>query len=160
MYVGSYFFWWCAMKAKDLMSRDLTSVREEAPLKEAAAILSQNELSGVPVLNASGQAVGFISEKDIISSTLPNGAHILNPEIISLANLSQVVKKLSRVGAARVKDYMSETLYYVTEDAPLSDVIELMLEKDLKRLPVLRDKKLVGMIERANLTKAALEEKQ
>jgi CBS domain-containing protein len=146
------------MKAKDLMSRDLTSVREEAPLKEAAALLSENELSGVPVLNASGEVIGFISEKDIISSALPNGLQISNPEVVSLADLSQVLKRLGRVGKAKVKDYMSETLIFVAEDAPLSKVIELMLEKDLKRLPVLRDKQLVGIIERTTLSKLAMEE--
>ena len=146
------------MKVKDLMSRDLTSVQDEAPLKEAAMLLSQNELSGVPVLNEANQVIGFISEKDIISSTLPNGLQIRNPEVVSLADLSQVVKRLSRVGKAKVKDYMSETLIFVTEYTPLSKIVELMLEKDLKRLPVLRNKRLVGIIERTTLSKLAMEE--
>lgn len=146
------------MKAKDLMSRDLTSVQDEAPLKEAAMLLSRNELSGVPVLNASGEVIGFISEKDIISSTLPNGLQIRNPEVVSLSDISQVLKRLSRTGKAKVRDYMSETLLFVTEDTPLSKVIELMLEKDLKRLPVLRNKRLAGIIERTTLSKLAMEE--
>lgn len=135
------------------MGHDLTSVKANAQLKEVVKILSKNALSGVPVVNEKNEVIGYISEKDIIVSVFPESLKFENPEIISLEKLAPHIKKLSRRGASIVGDYMSETLYSVTEDAPQSDVIELMLAKNLKRLPVIRDKHLVGVIERATVSK-------
>ncbi|MFH1683427.1 MAG: CBS domain-containing protein [Candidatus Margulisiibacteriota bacterium] len=146
------------MKAKDLMKLDLTSVSDTARLKEAAGLLAKTHLSGLPVVNDKNQVIGFISERDIIAAAFPETILTKTPEIISLANLSLIVKKLSSKGNLKVKDYLSHELYHVGEETPLHDIIELMLEKNLKRLPVSRDKQLVGIIERATLSRVALEQ--
>jgi len=144
--------------AKDLMRSDLSSVRPETLLTEAAALLFKKEVSGLPVVNLKNEVIGFFSEKDIITSAVHNGLQILNPEVVSLADLTQVINKLSRIGGPKVEDHMSKTLYCAAEDTPLQDVAELMLGKDLKRLPILKNKHLVGIIERTGLSKLALEE--
>jgi CBS domain-containing protein len=145
-------------KVKDFMTRDLTSVTEDTPLKEVAELLALRELSGIPVVNKENEVTGFISEKDIISSIFPEQVKIENPDVIGFTNLSQVVKKLTQVGQAMVKDYMSKTVISVKEETPAADVAELMLQKDLKRLPVVRNKRLVGIIDRASLSHILLEE--
>lgn len=144
-------------RAKDLMRKDLTSISENAPLKQAADALAQKKLSGMPVVNKNQEIVGFISEKDIIVSVFPESLKFENPEILPLQELAPHIKKLSQAGSPVVKDFMSETLYSVTEDTPLTDLLELMLTKDLKRLPVVRGKHLVGVIERSAVSKFSQE---
>jgi len=145
-------------KVRDLITRDLTSVTEDTPLKDVAELLSLRGINGIPVVNKNNEVTGWISERDLISSIFPEKVKIENPDVIGFMNLSQVVKKLTQVGQAMVKDYMSKTANAVKEDTPASDVAELMLQKDLKRVPVVRDKKLVGVVERASLARILLEE--
>lgn len=145
-------------KVKDFITRDLTSVTEDTPLKEVAELLALRELSGIPVVNKENEVTGFISEADIITSIFPEQVRIENPDVIGFANLSQVVKKLSQVGLAMVKDYMKKSPVTVTEETPASDVAEIMLHKDLKRVPVVRNKRLVGVVDRASLSRILLEE--
>ncbi|PIS28802.1 hypothetical protein COT42_07000 [Candidatus Saganbacteria bacterium CG08_land_8_20_14_0_20_45_16] len=144
--------------AKDFMTRDLTSVTEEAPLREVAELLSLHALSGVPVVNKENIVIGFISEKDIVTSIFPEKLRLENPDMIGFHNLSQLVKKLSLVGQALVKDYMSKEVHTVSEEATLADVAEIMLQKDLQRVPVTRHKRLVGIADRSTISSILLEE--
>ena len=145
-------------KVKDIMTRDLTSVTEDTPLIEVAELLSLRGVNGIPVVNMENKVTGWISERDLITNIFPEKVKIENPDIIGLANLSQVVKKLTQVGQAKVKDYMSKTISPVKEDTPAADVAELMLHKDLKRVPVLRYTRLIGVVERVSLAYLLLEE--
>jgi len=145
-------------KVKDFITRDLTSVTEDTPLKEVAELLSLRELIGIPVVNRENEVTGWISETDIIASIFPEKVKIENPDVIYFMNLSQVVKKLTQVGQAMVSDYMIRNVYRVKEDTPASDVVELMLHKDFKRVPVVRNKRLVGVVDRSSLSRILLEE--
>ena len=145
-------------KVKDFITRDLTSVTEDTPLKEVAELLSLRELIGIPVVNKKNEVTGWISETDIIASIFPEKIKIENPDVIHFMNISQVVKKLTQVGQAMVKDYMVKDVYRVEEDTPASYVVELMLNKDFKRVPVVRDKRLVGVVDRSSLAHILLKE--
>ena len=145
-------------KVKDFITRDLTSVTEDTPLKEVAELLSLRELIGIPVVNRENEVTGWISETDIIASIFPEKVKIENPDVIYFMNLSQVVKKLTQVGQTMVRDYMIKNVYRVEEDTPASDVVELMLHKDFKRVPVVRNKRLVGVVDRSSLSRILLEE--
>ena len=146
------------MKARDLMRPDLTTLSEDSLLKDAAAALARTEVTGLPVVNNQNEVIGFISERDIIAAAFPESIPIKTPEVISLTNLSLIIRKLSSKGTDRVVDHIGPQLYYVKEDASFHEIVELMLDKNLKRLPVLRDKQLVGIIERAAVSKAAMEQ--
>jgi len=145
-------------KVKDFITRDLTSVTEDTPLKEVAELLSLRELIGIPVVNKKNEVTGWISETDIITSIFPEKVKIENPDVIHFMNISHVVKKLTQVGQAMVSDYMIRNVYRVKEDTPASDVVELMLHKDFKRMPVVRNKRLVGVVDRSSLSRILLEE--
>jgi len=144
-------------KIKDFLTRDLTSVTPETPLAQVAEILSWRGLSGVPVVNNKNEVIAFISERDIITALFPEQVKIENPDVIRIGNLSQIITKLTAVGEAVVKDYMNSNIICVSEETPISDVAGIMLRKGVKRIPVLRNKKLVGVVDRANLTKELVE---
>ena len=140
------------------MTRDLTAVTEDTPLKDVAELLALRGVNGIPVVNMQNEVTGWISERDLITSIFPEKVKIENPDLIGLAGLSGVVKKLSQVGSAKVKDYMSKNVNPVKEDTLCADVAELMLNKDLKRVPVVRNKRLVGVVDRVSLAHILLEE--
>lgn len=145
-------------KVKDFMTRDLTSVTEETTLKEAAELLSLKALSGIPVVNKENMVTGYISEKDVITSIFPEKIKIENPDVVGFSNLSQVVKKLGQVGQALVKDYMSKDVRTVEEKQSAADVAEIMLQNDLQRIPVVRNKRLIAIVDRSSLSSVLLEE--
>jgi len=145
-------------KVKDIMTRDLTSVTEDTPLKDVAEILSLRGVNGIPVVNMNNEVTGWISERDLITSIFPEKVKIENPDVVSFTNLSSVVKKLTQMGEAMVKDYLSKKYFPVTEELSAADVAELMLHNNLKRVPVVRNKRLVGVVERASLSHILLEE--
>ena len=144
-------------KAKDFLTRDLTSVTEDTSLTDAAEIIAWRAFSGIPVVNEQNEVTGFISEKDILTAIFPEQVKVENPDLISIGGLTQIIKKLSRVGEALVKDYMNKNPFYVTEDTPATDMAAIMINKDIKRLPVVRNKKLVGIVDRANLSHILIE---
>jgi CBS domain-containing protein len=145
-------------KVREFITRDLTSVTEDTPLKEVAEILALRAVNGIPVVNMKNEVTGWISERDLITSIFPEKVQIDNPDVIGFTHLTQVVKKLGQVGQAKVKDYMSKTFHPVKEDTSAEDVAELMLNKNLKRVPVLRNKRLIGVVDRATISMILLEE--
>lgn len=145
-------------RVKEFMTLDLTSVTEDTPLKEVAEVLSLRGINGIPVVNMKNEVTGWISERDLVTSIFPEKIKFENPDLIGFMNLSRVVSKLTQVGQARVKDYMSRTFHPVKEDTLAADVAELMLHKNLKRVPVLRDKRLVGVVDRVSLAEILLKE--
>ncbi|MFC1540643.1 HPP family protein [Candidatus Margulisiibacteriota bacterium] len=145
------------MKARDLMKSDLTTVSADSLLKDAAGLLAKLEITGLPVANSQNEVIGFISERDIIAAAFPESLTLKTPEVVSLTNLSLIVRKLNSQGTDRVDDHIGPRLFCVKEEADLHEIVELMLDKNLKRLPVLRNKQLVGIIERAAISKVAME---
>jgi len=113
------------MIAKDIMTKDVVTVSAAATVREAARILTQQQLSGAPVVDEEGRLVGIVSETDIVA------------------------KK-----GRQVKDIMSEKVYTVTEETSLEEIAALMMTRRIKRLAVMRGEKLVGIVSRADLVGA------
>ncbi|MBN2058398.1 MAG: CBS domain-containing protein [Candidatus Saganbacteria bacterium] len=146
------------LKAKDLMQEDLTAVQLYDSLSRAAKIMSGRQLSGLPVVDPHDRVIGFISERDIIIAAFPECLPVHAAEVVPFSRLSAAVKRLSSQGKAKISDFISPELFAVNEDTPIFNVTELLLGKGIKRLPVLRQGRLVGVIERASLSQLALEE--
>ena len=144
-------------KAKDFITRDLTSVTEDTLLKEAAEIIAWRAFSGVPVVNNENEVTGYISERNILTAIFPEQVKVENPDVINIGSLTQVITKLRQVGDALVKDYMDKKPFLVKEDTPATDMANLMINNNIKRLPVVRNKKLIGVVDRANLSRILIE---
>lgn len=138
----------------DCLIKDITSVTEKTPVKKAAGIMAKHMISGVPVVDSEHKVKGFISEKDIIDSFLPS----MSMGEFVVKDFSKTLGKLSDISEAVVEDYMSEGPITTEEDKELFDVMELMIAEGIKILPVVKDGRFIGVINRSSVVKALIEE--
>lgn len=113
------------MQAKDIMTRDIITVKPSMTVKQLAMLLIKNQISGAPVAAEDGKIIGVVSESDILS------------------------KK-----ARQVKGIMSAKVVSVTEDTPVEEIAKLMSTYKIKRLPVMKESKIVGIVSRADIVSA------
>ncbi|MBV8915626.1 MAG: CBS domain-containing protein [Acetobacteraceae bacterium] len=128
-------------------------VKPDASIAEAIATMLDNGVSGMPVVDASGALVGILTEGDLLhraeTGTIGRDAGWVRL-ILRHSSAGEYVRTHSR----RVADLMTRVVITVAEDTPLEEVVELMERKHVKRLPVLRGDKLVGIVSRADLVRA------
>mgnify|MGYP005849473369 CR=1 FL=1 len=148
------------MLAKDIMTRQVITVSPEMPITEAAEILLQNRISGVPVVSADNELIGILTEGDLIVREKdlkgPVTLSILGA-LIYLENPKRFEEELRRITGVRVRDVMSKPVLTVTEDTPVADIASLMIEKGINRVPVMRHQHLVGIVTRADIVRSLLE---
>lgn len=140
------------MKVKDVMTTKVITVKEDDLLKDVCLYCSEKEVSGLPVINGQNKVVGVISEGDLIRAVLPTYGEITDQETF-LQNAENIEKKASEAAKIKVKEVMSKPAITIDEDAPLMKAGAIMLARQIKRLPVVKDGKLVGVISRANIIK-------
>lgn len=116
------------MIASDIMTRKVATIRPEASAQEAAQLLDEKRISGAPVVDADSKIIGIITEADIIS-------------------------KVNRDGLC-VADIMSHDVIAIGEETPVSEIAALLTERKIKRVPVVCDNKLVGIVSRADIVHA------
>ncbi|WP_432665997.1 CBS domain-containing protein [Wukongibacter baidiensis] len=143
------------MKAKDIMNNDVISVKAEDKVEDLVKILLENEISGVPVVDEKGNVVGIVSEADLIypekSLHLPAFIPVLDG-IVFLESFKKLEKEIKKMTAYRVKDVMNKDVVAVKEDTEVQEVVNILLDKKINRVPVVNEEnKLVGIITRSNI---------
>lgn len=145
------------LTARDLMTPDVVSVRPDMPVAVLARMLSERHLSAVPVTDAHGHLLGIVSEADLLRRLA--GAE--DPQRGWLAQLfsspSREAGRYARTHGRRVSEVMTPGAVTVEEDATAAHIAHLLEEKGIKRVPVLRKGRLVGIVSRADLLRAVLE---
>ena len=143
------------MLAKDIMARPVVSVGPETPVREVAALLADRGISGVPVLE-NGRLVGVVNEMDLLHR------HEIGTEQFSDAGPwwrrlfgsepgpSHYVKS----NAKRARDVMTRSVDSVVGDAPLSEIAARFDSRGVRRVCVVRDGELIGVITRADIVRA------
>ncbi len=117
-------------KAKDIMKKKVITVRDNAKVEEASKLLIEKKLSGIPVVDKNQNLVGFVSEKDIIQAI----------------GSKDFLKK-------SVRGVMTRDLTTADENASLDYISEVFAEKPLRRVPIVRGRKIVGIISRKDVIK-------
>jgi len=148
------------MKVSDVMTRDVVTLTPEQTLEEAAKLLIQQGVSGVPVVKGS-TVVGMLSERDILDTrTSPRPPRYLEllGGIIYLDNVEEFQHKLQKTVATRVEQIMTREVVTVDKDAPLEEAVRLILDNRVNRIPVLEDGHLVGIITRTDVLRGAVEQ--
>lgn len=144
------------MKVRDIMTKDLTSVDEDATLQELLYLLDNSELSGVPVVDEEGLVVGFISERDVIEAALPDYFEMLRTAFY-IPDINQLSKQLEEIENDPVAKHMTKEVVSVSANEEDLHVADLIIRNDLNRIPVVdEDGILVGVVRRIDLMEALL----
>jgi len=138
------------MKVKEIMTPAVVSVKENATLKEVNSYLAQHNVSGLPVIDDDLKVVGVITEGDLIRAMLPTYGEITDEESF-MQNAETIESKALEAAKIKVKDVMSKPAVTIDENSPIMKAGSIMLAKQIKRLPVTRDGRLVGIISRVNI---------
>lgn len=139
---------------KDIMVKNLTTIPEDATIRQAAEILHRGEFSGAPVVDAKGNLVGVISEKDLFASLYPTYQEFYAQEaVLPCCNPEGMEEWLRDAGNKKIFEIIKKPIT-TTPDAPLVQVGATMMARGIHRLPVVRKEKLVGMISRRSLYRA------
>jgi CBS domain-containing protein len=142
------------MQVRDVMTRNVISVAASETVLGAAGTMLQNRISGLPVVDTEGNLVGMVTEGDFLRRG-EIGTERRRPKWLEfLIGPGRLAEEYVRASGRKVEAVMTVNPITVTEDDSLETVVELMEHRRIKRLPVLRDGKVVGIISRANLMHA------
>jgi CBS domain-containing protein len=142
------------MKARDVMVSPVITVNPDASVREVAQTLLERRISAVPVVDDEGDVVGIISEADLMRrEELDTETH--RPWWIeAMTPASTLAKEFAKSHGHRVGEIMSREVVSAMEDASLAEIATLLEKYHIKRVPILRDGKLVGIVSRSNLIQA------
>jgi len=119
----------------EIMSKDIVTIEQEAPIYEALDLLSKRKISGIPVINEQNNIVGILTEKDVL-------------KILIDKNLG--VK-------TTVSQYMTREVICFTEDDNAFDICKFFIRSNIRRVPILKDGKIVGIVSRRDIVELILE---
>ncbi len=142
------------MKAHDVMTWGAISIEADAPAMQAAQLMLQNKISGLPVVDAQGSLVGIVTEGDFLRRG-ELGTKRQRPRWLEfLIGPGRLAAEYVRACGRKVSEIMTPDPHTITEDTPLEEVVQLMERHRIKRLPVVEGGKPVGIVSRANLLHA------
>jgi CBS-domain-containing membrane protein len=143
-----------AMKASDIMVTDVITVTPESDVPQVAALLLTNHISAAPVLDADGRLVGMISEGDLLHRGEAGTAHERPWWLQMLMSRELLAGEFVREHSRRVGDLMTRSVVSAAPDTPVADIATLLERHRIKRVPIVDNGRLVGIVSRANLIQA------
>jgi len=146
--------------AKDIMTKKVITISKDATLAELAKLLIKNKISGVPIVDKKEELVGIVTEADLIikESNLP---FPLSFSFAFLESYESYTKSTKEYLETRVEEVMSTNVKTAREDMPISKVVNIMINNNINRLPILNnDGKLTGIITRADIIKSIIKKSE
>lgn len=142
------------LHARDVMTRDVISIRPDATVVDAARLMIKHKISAVPVLEG-GRLTGIISEGDLVHRAEIGTAEKRRSWWLRLlSDTATLADDYTRSHSRRVGDVMTRRVYTIAEITPVAKIAELLDRHQIKRAPVLRGENVVGIVSRADLLKA------
>jgi CBS domain-containing protein len=142
------------MRAQDVMTQYVTSVGPNDAVSRAVRIMLQNEISGLPVIDTFGRLVGMITEGDLLRRA-ETATQRRRPRWIEFfVSPGRLADEYAHSHGRKVSEIMTVDPVSVEEATPLEEVVTLMEKRRIKRVPVMRGDKVVGIVSRANLLHA------
>jgi CBS domain-containing protein len=142
------------MRAKDVMTSEVITVSENATVPEAAKLMAEHGISGVPVVDKDNRVTGMVSEGDLLHRAETGTERRRSWWLDMVSSTNKLAGEYIKSHSGKVKDVMTRDILSVTAETPVADVAILLETNRIKRVPVLRDGKLVGIVSRANLVRA------
>ena len=142
------------MRAHQIMTRPVVTITPDASILEAANAMLRQHVSGLPVVDAAGKLVGIVSEGDFTRRSEIGTQSRRNRWLRFLLGANADATNYVRERGRKISEVMTSEPFTVTEDATLEEIVTSMETNGIKRLPVMRGDKLVGIVSRANLLRA------
>ena len=142
------------MKAKDIMVWNVVAVKPDDSIYTAIRMMLAKGISGLPVVDGEGRPVGVVTEGDFLRR-IESETTLRRPRWLEFLTSPGILASEYVKGASKsVGEVMTAGVESVGEDAPLSDIVDIMERRGIKRVPVVRDGRLVGIVTRMDLLRA------
>jgi CBS domain-containing protein len=139
------------MEARDVMTAPVVTVQPDTPVSEIASLMLTRRISAVPVVDASGKPVGIVSEGDLVRHTGTQVGGKRSWWLTMFADRDEVAEQYAKSHGRTAADVMSRKVVTATEGTPLDRIATLLERHRIKRVPIVRRGKVVGIVSRANL---------
>ena len=142
------------MQVKDIMTTNVISIGADEPVVKAARLMLQNRISGLPVIDKEGELVGMVAEGDFLRRG-ELGTQRRRPKWLEfIIGPGKLAEEYVQTSGRKVEEVMTPDPWTIREDESLESVVEMMERRHIKRLPVTRGGRMIGIVSRANLMHA------
>ena len=142
------------MKARDVMTSPVITVGPTASVKEVAQLFLERRISAVPVVDDQDKIIGIVSEGDLVHRSEISTERRRPWWLALMAGDEALVGEYIKEHANQVNDIMSRSVITATPDTPLHEIAEKLEKNGIKRLPIVHDRQVIGIVSRANLVQA------
>jgi CBS domain-containing protein len=140
------------MKVNEIMTQPVITIGQDTPLQEAANIMLQHRIGGIPVVDKDGNLVGIVTETDFTAKERCVPFSLFRaPQLFGTWLGNDAEKLYTKASSIHAREVMSRNVITVSDNDSIERVLELILKYDINRIPVLRDGKLVGIVARRDL---------
>jgi CBS domain-containing protein len=139
------------MKASDVMVCNVITVGPDATVQEVADILLRNRISAVPVVSTSGEMLGIVSEGDLLNRPEAQTSHRKSWWLDALASNETLAAEYVKSHSRRVADVMTCDVITAAPDTTVAEIAALLEKNSIKRVPIVENSRIVGIVSRANL---------
>lgn len=144
------------LTAKDIMTKDVITVRPESTVEELARLLMEHKISGVPVLDDKNKIIGIVTENDLIRKNkrfhIPTIIRLFDAYI--LLGSSKAEEEIKKMAATTVDEICTRKVVSIKEETSLEDIATIMAEQHIHLLPVLSGSTVVGIVGKADMVRA------
>lgn len=142
------------MNASDVMTVRVVTIGPEATVQQAAKLMLEREVSALPVVDTSNRLIGIISEGDLVRRVETGTERKPSWWLSFLSGADQLAHDFVKAHGTRVSDVMTKDVIAARPDTPLSEVARLLEDNRIKRVPVVEEDLVIGVVSRANLLQA------
>ena len=142
------------MLAKDIMTRHVVTARPEATIVELVDMMLKHHISALPIENADGDLVGLVSEGDLIRRSEIGAREYSSWWLAAIGGKLRLAEDFIKTHGMKAEEIMTKNVVSVSEGTPVWQIAEVLEKNSIKRVPVLRDGSVVGIVSRANLLQA------
>ncbi len=147
------------MRARDIMTKAVVSVAPETPVADIARLLVEHRISGLPVVDKDEQLLGLVSEGDLLRRPETGAARRRSWWLELVADPGALAHDYVKTHGRHAQDVMTRRVIAIAEDTPVDEIADLLERRQIKRVPVVRDGRLVGIVSRADIVRALAESK-
>jgi len=147
------------LTAKDIMTTNIVTVSPETDVSQAARLLLEKHINGIPVVDSSGGIVGVLCQSDLIAQqkkiSLPSLFTLLDG-FISFSSTKNLDMEFKKIAAIKVSEAMTADPTTVSPDTAIEEIATLMVNRGFHTVPVIQDGKLVGIIGKEDVLKTII----